>query len=111
MIKKADIMHRIICARCKKSDFVTFVPNGSRHYYCNSCLSEFNEEKQKGKIKQETGRKGDIVFSYICDICNTARKSRKAPAKVNGDIFCNDCYDVYKRKSRKSNRKNIVIAK
>lgn len=110
--KKADIKHRIECAKCGKTAFVDFVPDGSRNYYCDECLSQFNLEKKMGKVKKEFDEnKGQFVFSYVCDICHKVLKTKNPPMKEGGKIICKLCYEEIKREERKSKRKNVVLPK
>jgi len=110
--KKKVVTYRIECAKCGKTDFIAFVPDGSRNYYCSDCLKNFNLDKKRGKVRQSFDRKKQIqIYEFICDICEKSLRIKTEPTKENNKIICPDCYDKIKQEQRKEKRKNIKIAR
>jgi hypothetical protein len=109
--KEKNVTTRIVCARCGKVDYVSFVVNNKRDYFCEECLLEFNKENQQGKIKTIKTNFGKTYYEFYCSGCEKLVKQKDFPYK-NGDvILCKNCEEELKRTLKKHKRGNIIIAK
>ena len=109
--KKTLTSTKVICAKCKKEYFVSFVADGHRDYYCDKCLSEMNNKKKEGKVKKVFDPKNEkYMFDFICDICHKFRHAFYAPKRENGKLWCKECESERKMEERKKSRKNVIIA-
>ena len=110
--KKTDVLTKIVCEKCGKDDFIPFVSDGSRKYYCNDCLKEFNFSKKQGIVKKVfDSKKRKYVYEFVCSKCLKFFTVPYRPKEEEHNYFCLDCYDVIKQARMKKNRKKIVIAK
>lgn len=109
--KETEVLCKIVCSRCGKEDYVPFVADGSRNYYCNDCLRKFNTERKRGVVKEFTDAKGNLRFEFICDVCEKFLKDLKPPKRVRGKLICAECAEKEQRERRSASRKRIVIAK
>lgn len=109
--KKTLTSTKVICAKCKKEYFVSFVADGHRDYYCDECLKEMHKNRKEGKIKKVFDPKNEkYMFDFICDICGEFRHAFYAPKRENGKIWCKECEAKHKAEERKKSRKNVIIA-
>lgn len=108
--KKSSVATKIICAKCGKEDFVSFVSDGTRKYYCGDCLKEFNLTNKKGKVKKVFSEKrGKFVFEFTCEVCGQFRKANFQPARIDDKILCKECESKQKAEARRAVRKKVVI--
>ncbi|MBR4490691.1 hypothetical protein IKP13_08670 [bacterium] len=102
---------KVVCAKCGKDYFVSFVADGHRNYYCSECLKEMHKSRKEGKIKKVFDPKNEkYMFDFICDICGEFRHAFYAPKRENGKIMCKECESKQKLEERKRSRKNVIIA-
>lgn len=110
-IKKTLTSTKVICAKCGKEYFVSFVADGHRDYYCDECLKEMHKNRKEGKIKKVFDPKNEkYMFDFICDICGEFRHAFYAPKRENGKIWCKECESKHKIEERKKSRKNVILA-
>ena len=110
-LKKTLTSTKVICAKCGKEYFVSFVADGHRDYYCDECLKEMHKNRKEGKIKKVFDPKNEkYMFDFICDICGEFRHAFYAPKRENGKIWCKECESKHKIEERKKSRKKIIIA-
>ena len=90
--KKSLISTKVICAKCGKEHFVSFVADGHRNYYCDDCLKEMHFNRKRGEIKKVFNDKlKKYVYEFICDICQNFRRASYYPKRENGKIWCREC--------------------
>ena len=110
-LKKTLTSTKVICAKCGKEYFVSFVADGHRDYYCDDCLKEMHKSRKEGKIKKVFDPKNEkYMFDFICDICGEFRHAFYAPKRENGKIWCKECESKHKAEERKKARKNVILA-
>ncbi len=109
--KVTEVSSKIVCSRCGKEDYVSFVADGSRDYYCNECLTEFNKERKRGKVKKVFDEKRKrMVNEFLCDVCEKFIRCVEPPYKKGDQLICPKCKEEMKRSERQQKRKNVVIA-
>lgn len=102
---------KVVCAKCGKDHYVSFVADGSRKYYCDDCLKSMHLNRKKGDIKKVFNVKlNKTVYEFVCDICENFRRAAYIPNKEDGKILCKECENKKKAEEQKKNRKNIIIA-
>ncbi len=109
--KETEVLCKIVCSRCGKEDYVPFVADGSRNYYCNECLRKFNTERKRGVVKEIVDAKGNTRFEFICAICEKFLRTGEPPRRSRGHLICAECAEKERRERRSAARKRIVIAK
>ncbi len=111
--RKAAVGFKVECERCKKETYLSFLPDGSRKYYCDDCLKQFNLDRKRGRVKKSfNSKRGKNMYEFVCEGCDKQLKVGYQPKILGGELFCLDCYDDLMKQKRKSQRKgNIVIAK
>jgi len=109
--KETEVLCKIQCARCGKEDYVPFVANGSRNYYCAACLQRFNSENKRGIVKKVFDSKGKIRFEFICDACEQFIRSPVSPKRNRNRLLCAECDEKEKRLHRTTRRKRVILAK
>jgi len=108
--KKTTVAVKIQCEKCGKEDYVPFVADGKRSYYCNDCLTSFNQEKKKGKVKKVFDNKKErYLYQFICSQCEKFFSLSSFPKEVEDEILCPDCYEKHRLSQNRKKRKNIVI--
>ncbi len=112
MVKKeTEVLCKIVCSRCGKEDYVPFVADGSRSYYCSNCLRQFNREKKRGVVKEFTDAKGQRRFAFLCDICGKFLRALEPPKRSQGRLVCAECAEKETRTRRAARRTKVVIVK
>lgn len=101
---------KVVCAKCGKDHYVSFVADGHRKYYCDDCLKIMHLNRKKGEVKKVFNSKlKKDVFEFVCDICETFRRATYIPKNENGKIWCKECENKHKLEERKKSRKNVII--
>jgi len=102
---------KVICAKCGKDHYVSFVADGHRKYYCDECLKVMHLNRKKGEVKKVFNAKLDkYVYEFVCDICESFRRASYIPNKdAKGMIMCKECENKIKAEEQKKKRKNIII--
>ena len=102
---------KVVCTKCGKDYFVSFVADGHRDYYCDECLKEMHKNRKEGKVKKVFDPKNEkYMFDFICDICHKFRHAFYAPKRENGKLWCKECESERKMEELKKSRKNVRIA-
>lgn len=109
--KKTLTSTKVVCAKCGKEYFVSFVADGHRDYYCDECLKVMHLDRKKGKVKRVFNEKtNEYAYEFVCDICETFRRATYKPKIEKGLIWCKECEMNHKLEERKKTRGKIVIA-
>ncbi len=103
---------KVVCAKCGKDYFVSFVADGHRDYYCDECLKEMHKSRKEGKVKKVFDPKNEkYMFEFICDICGEFRRSFYVPKREkDGKLWCKECLSKHTAEEQKKSRKNVRIA-
>lgn len=102
---------KVVCAKCGKDHYVSFVADGHRKYYCEDCMKVMHLNRKKGVVKKVFNAKLDKeVYEFVCDICENFRRASYMPAQVKGMIWCRECENKKKAEDLKKKRKKIIIA-
>lgn len=102
---------KVVCAKCGKDYFVSFVADGHRDYYCDECLKEMHKNRKEGKIKKVFDPKNEkYMFDFICDICGEFRHAFYTPKREDGKLWCKECLAKRDAEAQKKSRKNVRIA-
>ena len=105
-LKKTLTSTKVICAKCGKEYFVSFVADGHRDYYCDDCLKEMHKSRKEGKIKKVFDPKNEkYMFDFICDICGEFRHAFYAPKRENGKSGARNANQSTRLKSGKKQGK------
>jgi CxxC-x17-CxxC domain-containing protein len=110
--KKVLTSTKVVCAKCGKDHYVTFVADGHRKYFCEECLKVMHHNRKKGSVKKVFDpHKKSNLYEFVCDSCDNFRKATYSPEKIEGKVYCKECLIKKKAEDRKKNRKNVVHAK
>ncbi len=110
--QKVQTSTKVLCSKCGKDYYISFVADGHRDYFCDKCLKEMHHNRKKGNIKKVFDKRKKInVYEFICDLCDCFRRAVYSPEIINGNILCKECEAKKKAQDRKKMRKNVIIVK
>ena len=73
------LMHKAVCADCKKECEVPFKPSGERPVYCKEC---FSKRKSGGAIKSRPDNRPRVIFpAQVVQINKPEAVEKKKPAR------------------------------